>query len=366
MTHPREWKGSYYDGHSVVPQYVTITVAAVGLTLHFADHRTTTWNYHELRQTQGRYSGEEVRFERGTGVGETLVIPNPNILLAIHEHGGSDANHFHHPATRRTRVYWTVLAALASLPIVYGIFTWGIPSLAQPITAAIPISWEIQLGQFVQQEVTAGKPVCQNLKLIQAVDSILTALTNSIDQLPYQFQVTVVDSPILNAMAAPGGYIMVFRGLLQDTASPEEFAGVLAHEIQHVLLRHTMHLIVRHVSMAFVVAALSGDASGMVAYALQAAQTIQTLSYSRDAEDQADEQGFQLLQQAKINPEGMITFFAKLEKEQPANAVLRYLSTHPSTQDRLAHLKSLLPPVSTTYRTFPFQSEWSDLNTYCQ
>ncbi len=366
MTRSREWKGSHYDGHSVVPQYVTITVAAVGLTLHFADHRTTTWNYHELRQTQGRYSGEEVRFERGTGVGETLVIPNPNILLAIHEHGGSHAGHFHHPRTRRTRVYWTVLATLASLPIVYGIFTWGLPSLAQPITAAIPISWEIQLGQFVQQEVTAGKPVCQNPNLIHAVESILTAMTNSIDQLPYQFQVTVVDSPIVNAMAAPGGYIMVFRGLLQDTASPEEFAGVLAHEIQHVLLRHTMHLIVRHVSMAFVVAALSGDASGMVAYALQAAQTIQTLSYSRDAEDQADEQGFQLLQQAKINPEGMITFFAKLEKEQPANAVLRYLSTHPSTQDRLAHLKSLLPPVSTTYRTFPFQSEWSDLNTYCQ
>ncbi|MBA3964445.1 MAG: M48 family metallopeptidase [Nitrospirales bacterium] len=366
MTHPTEWKGSYYDGQSVVPQHVIISVTAVGLSLHFASHRTTTWNYHELRQTQGRYSGEEVRFERGTGIGETLVIPSPNILIAIHEHGGSHAGHFYHPATRRTRVYWTVLAALTSLPIVYGIFTWGIPSLAQPITAAIPISWEIQLGQFVQQEVTAGKPVCQNPKLIHAVESILTAMTNSIDQLPYQFQVTVVDSPVVNAMAAPGGYIMVFRGLLQDTASPEEFAGVLAHEIQHVLLRHTMHLIVRHVSMAFVVAALSGDASGMVAYALQAAQTLQTLSYSRDAEDQADEQGLQLLQRSRINPEGMITFFAKLGKEQPANGVLGYLSTHPATQDRLAHLKSLLPPVSTTYRAFPFQSEWSDIKTYCE
>ncbi len=366
MTQPTNWKGSYYDGQSMVPQHATITVTAVGLRLHFADHTTTTWKYHELRLTQGRYSGEEVRFERGRGIGETLIIPSPNILLAIHEHGGSDAGHFHHPRTRRARVYWTVLAALASLPIVYGIFTWGIPSLARPITAAIPISWEIQLGQFIQQEVTAGKPVCHNPKLIQAVESILTAMTNSIDQLPYQFQVTVVDSPVVNAMAAPGGYIMVFRGLLQDTASPEEFAGVLAHEIQHVLLRHTMHLIVRHVSIAFVVAALSGDASGMVAYALQAAQTLQTLSYSRDAEDQADEQGFQLLQRSRINPEGMITFFAKLGKEQPANDILRYLSTHPATQERLAHLKSLLPAAPMTYPGFPFQSEWSDINTYCE
>ncbi|MDT3777273.1 M48 family metallopeptidase [Nitrospira sp. MA-1] len=366
MAYPTEWKGSYYDGQSAVPQHVTISVTAVGLSLHFADHTHTTWNYHELRQTQGRYSGEEVRFERGTGIGETLVIPGPNILLAIHEHGGSDTKHFHHPHTRGTRVYWTVLAALASIPIVYGIFIWGIPLLAQPITAAIPISWEIQLGQYVQQEVTAGKPVCQNPKLIHAVESILTALTDSIDRPPYRFQVTVVDSPVVNAMAAPGGYVLVFRGLLQDTGSPEEFAGVLAHEIQHVLLRHTMHLIVRHVSMAFVIAALSGDASGIVAYALQAAQTLQTLSYSRDAENQADEQGFQLLQQSKINPEGMITFFAKLGKEQPGNDVFRYLSTHPETQDRLAHLKSLLPPGSMTYRTFPFQSEWSDITTYCK
>lgn len=365
MAYPTEWKGSYYDGQSVVPQFVTITITDTGLILHFADHTTTTWKYHELRQTQGRYSGEEVRFERGTGIGETLVIPSSKILLAIHEHGGPHAHHFHHPRTRLTRVCWTVLAALASIPIVYGIFTWGIPSLARPITAGIPLSWEIQLGQFVQQKVTAENPVCNNPKLIHAVESILTALTSSIDPIPYQFQVTVVDSPVVNAMAAPGGYVVVFRGLLQDTASPEELAGVLAHEIQHVLLRHTMHLIVRHVSMAFVIAALSGDASGMVAYALQAAQTLQTLSYSRDAEDQADEQGFHLLQQAKIDPKGMITFFTKLGEERPANEVFRYLSTHPATQERLAHLTSLLPPDSRTYQTFPFQSEWSDINTSC-
>jgi beta-barrel assembly-enhancing protease len=366
MAYPTEWKGSYYDGQSVVPQHVTITVKPVGLSLHFAAHPTTTWPYHELRQTQGRYAGEEVRFERGTGIGETLVIPNPNILFAIHRHAGSLAGHFHHPRTQRARVFWTILAALACLPIVYAIFTWGIPSLTRPITAAIPFSWETQLGEFVQQEVTAGESLCSNPNLIQAVELILTVLTQSIDHLPYQFQVTVVDSPLVNAMAAPGGYIIVFRGLLQDTASPEEFAGVLAHEIQHVLLRHTMHLIVRHVSMAFVIAALSGDASGMVAYALQAAQTLQTLSYSRDAEDQADEQGFQLLQQAKINPEGMIAFFARLEKEQPTNDVFRYLSTHPATQDRLTHLKSLLSPASMTYRTFPFQSEWSNITTSCE
>jgi beta-barrel assembly-enhancing protease len=365
MTHPTKWKGSYYDGQSLVPQPVTITVEPVRLILYFADGTTSIWNYRELRQTQGRYSGEEVRFERGAGIGETLVIPTANILIAIHEHGGSQAGHIHHPGTRFTRVYWTLFAALAVIPLIYGIFTWGVPWLARPITAAIPVSWEILLGQFVQQEFTDGKPVCINPKLIHAIESIMATLTDPIDTLPYRFQVTVVDSPVVNAMAAPGGHVIVFRGLLQDTASPEEFAGVLAHEMQHVLLRHTMHLIVRHVSMAFIIAALSGDASGIVSYALQAAQTLQTLSYSRNAEDQADEQGFLLLQQAGINPEGMLTFFAKLGKAQPGDTVFRYLSTHPATKDRLAHLEALMPPAFTTYRTFPFQSEWSEITTLC-
>jgi len=365
MTHTTQWKGTYYNGQSLVPQHVTITVEAFGLNLRFADGTTKTWNYRELRQTQGRYSGEEVRFERGTGIGETLVIPSANILIAIHKQGGPHAGHFHHPGTRRTRVYWTLFAALASIPIIYGIFTWGIPLLARPITAAIPLSWEIQLGQFIQQKFAAEEQVCNNTTLNQAVESIMSTLTDHIDELPYRFHVIVVDSPVVNAMAAPGGYLMVFRGLLQDTASPEEFAGVLAHEIQHVLLRHTMHLIVRHVSMAFIIAALSGDASGMVSYALQAAQTLQTLSYSRSAENQADEQGFQLLQQARINPEGMLAFFTKLGKEQPESAVFRYLSTHPATKDRLAHLEALMPPASTNYRTFPFQSEWSEIKTLC-
>ena len=365
MAHPTKWKGLYYDGQSLVPQPVTITVEPVRLILHFANGTTRIWNYRELRQTQGRYSGEEVRFERGTGIGETLVIPNANILIAIHDLGGSQAGHVHHPGTRLTRVYWTLFAALAVIPLIYGIFTWGVPWLARPITAAIPVSWEIQLGKFVKQEFTAEKPVCTNSKLNHAVESIMTTLTDPIDTLHYRFQVTVVDSPVVNAMAAPGGYLIVFRGLLQDTASPEEFAGVLAHEMQHVLLRHTMHLIVRHVSMAFIIAALSGDISGMVSYALQAAHTLQTLSYSRSAENQADEQGFQLLQQARVNPAGMLTFFAKLGKEHTGDTVLRYLSTHPATKDRLSHLEGLMPPVSTTYRTFSFQSEWSEITTLC-
>ena len=360
------WKGSYYDGRSLAPQPVSIAVEPTGLTLHIASGSTQFWAYSELKQTQGRYSGEEVRLERGTGISETVVIPNANILLAIHRLGREEARHFHHPGTRRKRVYWTIAAALAALPIIYGIFTWGVPSLAGPITAAIPIAWETQLGRFVQQEFTNNENVCENTELADTLNSIMATLITPIKDRPYQFQITVVDSPLVNAMAAPGGYLIVFRGLLQDTDTPEELAGVLAHEIQHVMLRHGMRLIVQHLSMAVIIAALSGDASGMLSYGLQAAQTLQTLSYSREAENQADERGLALLQQAGINPEGMMSFFEKLSHKHEDTSPFRYFSTHPPTTERRNHLEELASAHSIQYQEFSFEQDWETLRDLCE
>lgn len=365
MAHPTEWNGSYYDGRSAVPHHVRIKVEAQGLTLKPQDGPTRFWNYQELRQTQGRYSGEEVRLERGSGIGETLVVPNPKILLAIHQEGGTRTSHFHHPHTRGRRAILTVLAALACLLVIYGIFAWGIPGLAVPITNAIPVSWETQLGDLILQEFTTNQAICRNPELTDKIETITTTLTSPLSQSPYTFRVTVVDSPVVNALAAPGGNIIVFRGLLEDTDSPEELAGVLAHEIQHVRLRHGMRLIVQHMSMAFIISAISGDASGMLSYGLQAAQTLQTLSYGREAEHQADAEGLALLQHARIDTKGMLSFFSKLRQAQPDNSPFRYLSTHPSTEDRIRQLEDLLPPSPSQSQRFPFEQNWEGIRSLC-
>ena len=80
--------------------------------------------------------------------------------------------------------------------------------------------------------------------------------------------------------------------------------------------------------MAFIIAALNGDASGMLSYGLQATQTLQTLSYSREEENQADEQGLAFLQEAGMNPRGMMSFIDKLSQEQEGTSPFRYFSTH--------------------------------------
>ena len=92
---------------------------------------------------------------------------------------------------------------------------------------------------------------------------------------------------MVNAFAGSGGLIVVFRGLLERADTPEELAGVLAHEIQHVLHRDTTRAIFREASTGILVAALAGDVSAAAAFGVQAARVLGDLRYSREAEQEA-------------------------------------------------------------------------------
>src|SRR5438046_2895507 len=126
---------------------------------------------------------------------------------------------------------------------------------------------------------------------------------------PYPLRVYVVDMPTVNAFAAPGGSVVIFRGLLQRTDSPEQLAGVLAHEFQHVLQRHSTRAIIQHTSSGLLIAALTGDVTGPLAYGLEAARVLGHLRYSREAETEAGAEGLTMLLAARVDPAGMITFF---------------------------------------------------------
>jgi predicted Zn-dependent protease len=185
--------------------------------------------------------------------------------------------------------------------------------------------------------------------------------------IPYTFRVIVVKDPIVNALAAPGGYILVFRGLLDRTRSPEELAGVLAHEFQHVLRRHATRALLQNVSSGLLVAALMGDASGVMAFGLESARTLGTLRYSRQNEEEADTEGMRLLIQAGIDPAGMIAFFEVLQRgDRKGAALFQYLSTHPQTQERVERLKLLAAQSQVKPVKLLPDYDWRDIRNICQ
>ena len=362
-----EWRAYYLDGQTAIRHPASVRLMREGLEVGTPGGWTRFWPYGELRQTQGFYAGEEVRLERGGELSEALLILEDGFLASLREVAPQFRGRFHDPSRRGGRLRLTILAAVAIVGITGALYLWGIPALAALAAPRVPVVWEEGLGRSAMEYLAPQELVCGDPRLRQALDPIVTRLAAAAPASPYTFRLVVVNQPQVNALAAPGGYIVVYRGLLERTRSPEELAGVLAHEMQHVIQRHATQALIQHTSTGLLLAALTGDMTGPLVYGLQSARVLGQLQYSRRAESQADVEGLKMLQAARIDPGGMVRFFEALAKadRQPA-MLLKYLSTHPSPIDRIERLKALA--AATPGQPVPLlpDTDWNDVKRLCE
>lgn len=307
-----------------------------------------------------------MRLERGGYIAEVLLIPDPAFLDSLHQITPGLKGRFHDPSRRKARLLLLPVAAVATVVLVAALYLWGIPALAAVVAARVPVAWEERLGEAVIDQLAAPEKRCTDAGRAKVLGEILTTLTAPLPKIPYMLRLIIVDDKTFNALAIPGGYIVVYRGLLERTGSAEELAGVLAHEVQHILLRHSTRTLIQNASTGLLLAALAGDMSGIMGYGLESARTLGMLRYSRRQEEEADAAGMVLLKAAGIDPDGMISFFETLRRrEVEGPKVLSYLSTHPGTGDRIQKLKSLtdrkrLPSV----RLLPSHN-WGNVKKIC-
>lgn len=220
----------------------------------------------------------------------------------------------------------------------------------------IPIEWERTLGESARQQVLMGQRVITEGPAVSAVADMTRRLTDQLPGSSYRFEITVVHNEMVNAMALPGGSVIVYTGLLKHAESPAEVAGVLAHELSHVVLRHGMESIVQSVGLTTVVMLVLGNQQGLIGALERLGVQITTLQFSREKETEADLHGLHLLHQANISPAGMIAFFERLAKKEGVSIAL--LSTHPMSAERAARLNgeaSSLPKISPA----PFDVDWA-------
>jgi Zn-dependent protease with chaperone function len=240
---------------------------------------------------------------------------------------------------RRRTIRW--LAWVASIALLVGGLTWlwyGSEVLVDLIVSRIPLSWEESLGESAYRQFLSGQTVVREGPAVQAVQALADRLTSHIAGSPYRFQVTVVESGVVNAFALPGGYIVVFTGLLKKAAGPEEVAGVLGHELNHVLLRHAMERIVKNLGLVAVVTVLTGNQHGLGGVMKELGIELVTLKFGREQELEADLEGLRLLHRAKVSPEGMIAFFQRLADLNGRQVEL--LSTHPMSEARAERIRA--------------------------
>lgn len=360
----REWAAHYLDGQTAIRHPATVRLMQDGIEVTTASGWMRVWPYRDIRQTQGFYRGEEVRLERGGELAEAVVVSDPGFLHSLREAAPAAAG-FHDPAGRGRRVRLTVLAGVAIVGITAAFYLWGIPLLAALAAPRVPVAWEESLGRAVMDQLAPAKLVCTSPSGQRALDAIVARLAAVAPPSPYTFRARVVNAPDVNALAAPGGNIVVFRGLIERARTPEELAGVLAHEIQHVLHRHTTRAVIQHASTGLLIAALTGDMTGPLAYGLQSARVLGQLQYSRHAEEEADRDGMNLLLAARVDPDGVIGFFEELDRGERPRRALRYLSTHPSPSDRIAALRALAAGAPGAPIPVLTDQQWRDLKAIC-
>lgn len=168
----------------------------------------------------------------------------------------------------------------------------------------------------------------------------------------FDFTFSVIDSAGINAFATPGGYVYVYRGLIELTEDENQLAGVLAHEIAHIKARHIAQTIEnsRNINIATLAAILagaflggSGDVTAAVIGFSTATAASLSLKYSREHEEEADRLGMLYLTQTGYDGEGMLNFLKIMRQyEFYSNSVPSYFLTHPGTGDRIRYLDGLL------------------------
>jgi predicted Zn-dependent protease len=206
---------------------------------------------------------------------------------------------------------------------------------------------EIALGKQTDGEIKGQYGIYNDQALnmyVQEVGQIMTSLTHR-PHLTYHF--AVLDTPVVNAFAVPGGYIYVTRGILALMNSEAELAVVLAHELGHVNARHSVAKLSQLMLAQFGLA-VGGAISETFAKITGAASIgiqLLFLKFSRDDEREADTLGVEYSREGGYNPSEMVNFFESLEKLgdlSGGQSLPGFLSTHPLTSERIQNTKDML------------------------
>lgn len=215
----------------------------------------------------------------------------------------------------------------------------------------VTMDQERAMGQQIDAQVRQEYKVVDAPEMVAYIKGLGDQLAAAAKVKPADFTYHMVEDPAVNAFAVPGGHVYVNTGLITAAENEAEVAGVLAHEMGHVISRHGTEQLTKQYGFNIVGSLALGENPGLLEQlAAQVGGTAVLLHYGRGAEREADQLAIKYTYGAGIDPGGMVSFFQKLAKEEKGKAppqYLAWLSTHPLTTDRIADAQTLiggLPP----------------------
>lgn len=303
-----------FDGTSAIRHPVTLRWQAAGLEIARAEGAVEVIPAAAL--TFNEHRGDRLVYGHRERAGWRLLVPvdvAPAVLERLPQ-GGKYGGWIDRFGLVRASVVLAVISAAAVAAVMTA------PSWLGP---RIPEAWERQIGSALVGDL--DKFACSTPES----DAALAALVGQVDdgKTPVKVQLAKID--MVNAVALPGGRILIFDKLVQEAKSPDEVAGVLAHEVGHVRKRHVMQALLRQFGLSVLLSGANSDIGGTLG-------GLAAMGYSREAEREADAYSRMQLARSDISPAATAAFFGRLRKMDPTagNKQLSYLNSHPDTAER--------------------------------
>jgi beta-barrel assembly-enhancing protease len=206
----------------------------------------------------------------------------------------------------------------------------------------ISIDEEKKLGAQFATEIEKQQKVVNDPAVQGYIDRLGKRILTGVKQVDFDYTFKVVKDDTVNAFAVPGGHVYVHTGLIKSAASETELAAVMAHEVNHVVARHGTRQLTQQYGYALVLQMLLGQNPNQLAQiAASLFGQAGMMSYSRSMESQADYLGVETMYRSGYNPEGMVTFFGKLQsmEKQAPSTISKYFSSHPLTSERISNVQ---------------------------
>ncbi|MBO44159.1 MAG: hypothetical protein CMM28_10595 [Rhodospirillaceae bacterium] len=362
------FEARYSNGQSAEQHDVAVLCAIQGLIIENTKSQPIAeWDWKDVKLAEALTADRPIRLQNRSLEGERLAIPDQSILSQLEQLAPYLKRD---PVSRAGVQKFTIIGALF---LCFALFViYGLPRIAGPLAESIPMEWEEEIGAGVVKTVTkifsANESKCENPKGLLALQHLTDRLAATVDT-PYRFKVRVAKSKVVNAFAAPGGHIVILSGLIEKADTLEEVAGVLAHEMGHVIKRHPAKALIHAYGWSMLITALTGVSGSSGDLASGFALHLANASYSRSNEAEADETAIEILTLAKINNTGLVNFFKKLLNEGKAEGtrndddlVLKYLASHPTLRERIDAIQAKPKPPRGTPIS---EDDWQAIQNIC-
>ena len=352
------YPAEYFDGKSALSCQVMVRLELENLEI--SDLQTgqqiEQWPISETRWIKGK---GPAALTTGKSPDARLILKRPtlaNILLDLNPDLKKPVNSAKSQKTHK--MAWVL--GICALVLIVGLLAMA-PLLSGPLAMMASDNWRQRIGNQSSAQIEAflGKS-CSGDQGQIALSNLARRLAHHLP-VSEKLKVRVIDNDMVNAFALSGGNIRFIRGLIDKASDADEVAGVLAHEIAHVALRHPEELAFRNMGYDILLSTFA-DSGAVTEVAASAGILLVNAAYSREAETAADELAFQLLKEANISSTGMASFFARIEKmEGTSPRFLKYFNSHPATGKRReaasAHASAGYPALS--------DKSWKALKAIC-